>query len=181
MLDPLRLTLPGPVHDQVVRVAEILDLPALPLHAHEVVFALGLYSFIAQVISPWLSTALVPQFYSKLDRRSRINWDVHVVSFIQACIVNALSFYLIFYDEERKAWRAADKWEERIWGYTGMTGLTQSFALGYFLWDFYMCVRYVDIFGVGMIVHAIASSTMFTFGFVCTAISKAICLVQLLT
>jgi hypothetical protein len=91
---------------------------------------------------------------------------VHVVSFVQSCVINSLSLYVIFFDEERKTWRSADNWEKRIWGYDGMSGLLQSQALGYFLWDLYMCSRYVHIFGWGMLAHAISAVTVFSFGFV---------------
>jgi hypothetical protein len=170
MLDPFRLTLPPQLEAQLVRFADATSLPSLPLHAHEVLFAILLYSFVMGVFSPFISRILVPKTYNGFDRRTRISWDIHVVSFVQALIVNGLSFYLIFYDEERKAWRGdgADggNWEKRIWGYTGFTGFTQSMALGYFCWDLYMCLRYLKIFGWGMVVHAVASAGMFSLGFV---------------
>jgi hypothetical protein len=166
MLDPFRLSLPSQIEAPLVRFANAAALPSLPQHAHEVLFAIGLYSLTMGVVSPAVSSVLVPKTYKGFDRRTRISWDIHFVSFVQACIVNALSFYLIFYDEERKAWRGEENWEKRIWGYTGMTGFTQSMALGYFLWDLYMCLRYLNIFGWGMVVHAVASVGMFTFGFV---------------
>ncbi|KAF1825767.1 DUF887-domain-containing protein [Dissoconium aciculare CBS 342.82] len=165
MLDPFRLSLPSQIDAPLVRFANAAALPSLPQHAHEVLFAIGLYSFTMGVVSPAVSNVLVPKTYKGFDSRTRISWDIHFVSFVQACIVNALSFYLIFYDEERKAWRGEENWEKRIWGYTGMTGFTQSMALGYFLWDLYMCLRYLNIFGWGMVVHAVASAGMFTFGF----------------
>ena len=85
---------------------------------------------------------------------------------------------MIFCDEERKTWRSqpgsvvgsgfegGNNWEMRIWGYDGMSGLLQSFGLGYFLWDLYMCSRYVGIFGWGMLAHAISAVSVFSLGFV---------------
>lgn len=166
MLDPNPIQAPKALQSAVASVANVLGLPTLPLHAHEVIFALSLYVFIANVISPFISTRLCPRTYPNLNRRTRISWDVHVVSFVQSCLINALSLYVIFFDEERKAWRSPDMWEKRIWGYDGMSGLLQSFALGYFLWDLYMCARHVHIFGWGMLAHAISAVTVFSFGFV---------------
>lgn len=166
MRDPFRALAPKPLEALSVPLARALNLPALPLHAHEVLFAITFYAFLAQVVSPAVSRRVVPSRYALMDRRSRISWNVHVVSFVQSCVVNALSLYIICCDEERQSWRGADAWELRIWGYTGLIGLTQSLALGYFLWDLYMCVRHVHIFGWGMVAHAIASSAMFTLGFV---------------
>lgn len=166
MRDPCRALAPKPLEALSVPLARALNLPALPLHAHEVLFAITFYAFLAQVVSPAVSRRVVPSRYALMDRRSRISWNVHVVSFVQSCVVNALSLYIICCDEERQSWRGADAWELRIWGYTGLIGLTQSLALGYFLWDLYMCVRHVHIFGWGMVAHAVASSAMFTLGFV---------------
>lgn len=166
MLDPNPIQAPVAVRSAFQYIADLCSLPTLPLHAHEVLFALGLYTFIANVISPLISNRLCPQAYQKLNRRTRISWDVHVVSFVQSCLINTLSLYVIFFDEERKTWRDPNNWEKRIWGYDGMTGLLQSFALGYFLWDLYMCARYVKVFGVGMLAHAVSAVTVFSFGFV---------------
>ena len=184
MLDPFPISPPAPLVRLVQPVADALSLPTLPLHIHEVFFALGLYCCVAFFVSPVVSTYLFPDRYPNLNRRTRINWDVHVVSFVQSIVICTLSICLMVFDKERAAWKdvrsiglAGDPegslgsgpagWERRIWGYTGMTGLVQSFALGYFLWDFYMCSRFVHIFGWGMLAHAISACTVFLLGFVC--------------
>lgn len=41
----------------------------------------------------------------------------------------------------------ADGLEERVWGYTGATGMIQGFAAGYFLWDVMMSTLHVDVLG----------------------------------
>ena len=166
MLDPFSLPAHVPQPAVIVRIADMLSLPALPLHAHEVCFALGFYTLISQVLSPFITARLFPRIYSKFNHYTRINWHIHVVSLIQSCVVNALSFYIIFFDAERKAWMGAGNWEKRIWGYDGFTGLTQSIALGYFLWDFYISLRYAHIFGWSMVAHASATCAMFILGFV---------------
>lgn len=137
-------------------------MATLPLHIHEIVFAIGLYSFINSVVSPWLSTLLCPQTYSRLDRRTRISWDVHVVSFFQSVIICALALWVTFADEER----AAMGWEERIWGYTGAVGLITSMACGYFIWDLFITAKDVSIFGQGMLAHALSATAVFSLGFV---------------
>ncbi|KAF2719805.1 DUF887-domain-containing protein [Polychaeton citri CBS 116435] len=166
MLDPFRTTVSEPVQTFLVRISNTFGLSTLPLHAHEVLLALALNALIAQAISPAISARLFPDAYSRFSPRMRINWHVHVVSLVQSCLINALSLYVILVDGERRSWAQDDAdWHLRIWGYTGLTGFLQSFALGYFLWDLYVCVRYVGMFGWGMVVHAVASSAMFTFGY----------------
>lgn len=68
----------------------------------------------------------------------------------------------MFYDEERKDMN----WAGRIWGYDGMSGMLQGLAGGYFIWDLIITIRYMHIFGVGMLLHAISAVTVFSLGFV---------------
>lgn len=166
MQDPFPIAAPPALVNFVQPYADALSLSTLPSHIHEVLFAFSLYTFIALVVSPALSIALTGDRYKNLNRRTRINWDVHVVSFFQSIIICAISLYIILNDEERKSWRGSERWEERIWGYSGLSGMCQSFALGYFLWDLVMCAVYVNIFGWGMLAHAISATSVFALGYV---------------
>ena len=152
-------------------LADNLSLSTLPIHAHEVLFAFCLYTFICTVVSPFLSTRVdyIASRYRALNKRTKISWDVHVVSFFQSIIICSISLYVILFDEERRTWRETGRWEERVWGYGGLTGLCQSFALGYFLWDFVMCTWRVDIFGLGMLAHAVSAVSVFALGYVCAS------------
>lgn len=44
--------------------------------------------------------------------------------------------------------------------------MIQAFAAGYFLWDLQICLRYMRIFGVGLLMHAVAALVVFSLGFV---------------
>ncbi|KAK5674532.1 hypothetical protein LTS10_012728 [Elasticomyces elasticus] len=173
MRDPFPLPPPPFLTSAIQPLATHLHLSTLPLHIHEVLFALGLYAFIGLYLSPLLSRRLVPQRYNAFSRRTQINWNVHVVSFCQACVICSLSFWLITQDSERQSWRpehnngrhGVEGLEKRVWGYNGATGLCQSFALGYFLWDLVMCSVHVDIFGWGMLAHAVAAVSVFSLGY----------------
>ncbi|KAK3714271.1 hypothetical protein LTR37_007857 [Vermiconidia calcicola] len=165
MIDPFPIPAPAPLISAVKPIADALTLQSLPLHAHEVLLAAAFYTFTCNIVSPFLSARVCPKTYPRLSRRSKLNWDVHVVSFVQACIINALSLYIIWFDEERKEWRDSKNWEMRFFGYYGLGGLCQSFALGYFLWDFCVCSTHVEIFGWGMVAHAVCAMTVFALGY----------------
>ncbi|SMR50512.1 unnamed protein product [Zymoseptoria tritici ST99CH_1E4] len=165
MKDPFPIAPPEALINLTQPIATALSLPTLPLHVHEVIFAFFFYNFVNVVLSPWLSRTFFPSTYTSFNRRTRINWDVHVVSFFQSVIICALSLYVIWFDEERKETRPREAWEPRIWEYSGLSGLLQSFALGYFLWDFIMCTVHVDIFGWGMLAHAISALSVFALGY----------------
>ena len=57
-------------------------------------------------------------------------------------------------------------WEERVWGYDGAGGMIQGFAAGYFLWDLMICIRWLGVFGWGLLAHAVAALVVFSLGFV---------------
>jgi len=66
----------------------------------------------------------------------------------------------MFTDKERA------EQEHRVFGYTGIGGAAQAFALGYFAWDLAMSATYFDIFGIGFLAHAASAVIVFTLGFV---------------
>ncbi|KAM7221641.1 TRAM, LAG1 and CLN8 domain containing protein [Rhypophila decipiens] len=141
-------------------LAKLLAFPTLPLHVHEVVASALFYTFVQVVVSPVLSTWLFPQHYPK-TRAKKINWDAHVVSLIQSTLINALALWVIFVDDER--WNS--NFEERVWGYTGSSGMIQAMACGYFVWDLLVTLLYLDVFGLGLLAHAVSALAVYSFGF----------------
>lgn len=93
-----------------------------------------------------------------------MNWDVHVVSLVQSLLINGLALWVMFVDEERA--QMGTSVVERVYGYTGASGLIQGLACGYFLWDLVVSTRYIGIFGVGIWAHAVTALLVFSFGFV---------------
>lgn len=161
MIDPFPIP-PIPWLSRAVQpFADYANFPTLPLHIHEVLLSFGLYTFINIYVAPLISNALFPVRYNKLSRDRRISWDVHVVSLFQSCTINGLALWVMFVDEERKNM----DWEQRVWGYTGASGMIQGLATGYFLWDLMVTIRYVDLFGYGMLAHAVSALCVFSFGF----------------
>ncbi|KAH6627968.1 TLC domain-containing protein [Chaetomium tenue] len=142
-------------------LAERLGMQTLPFHIHEVVGAALLYTFIQVVVSPVLSTRFFPQHYPRHDRAKKANWDTHVVSLFQSLLINVLALWVMFVDKERQAM----DFEQRIWGYTGGCGLIQGLATGYFIWDLGITILNLDIFGLGLLAHAVSALAVYTLGF----------------
>lgn len=142
--------------------AEYFALPTLPLHIHEILIIAAFYQLVGSVVSPIVSTWLFPVQYPALPRRKRLSWDVHVVSFVQSSFINTMALWVLYNDDEL---RGMD-WQERVWGYDGASAMVQSLAAGYFLWDLIMTASHVDIFGLGMLAHAISALLVYSFGFV---------------
>ena len=161
MLDPFGPA-PKPLAALVQPIATKLNLLTLPLHIHEVLFFAFFYQAILAFGAPAISNYFVPKQYASFNKRTRLNWNIHIVSMTQCAFVNTGALYVVFFDKER--WSM--DWEQRLWGYSGSLGLLQAMALGYFLWDLYVCARYVNWLGVGMLAHAVSAVTVFSLGFV---------------
>lgn len=55
---------------------------------------------------------------------------------------------------------------ERVWGYTGASGMVQGFAAGYFLWDLVTSAVDLDVHGPGELMHAVSALAVSLLGFV---------------
>ena len=143
-------------------LANMLGLPTLPLHIHEVILAAAFYSIIYYPISPILSSLLFSSSYNGLSIKKKRNWHAHVVSLVQSTLINGLAIWVMLVDKERRAM----SWEERIWGYTGAAGMVQAFAAGYFVWDLVVTSSNLDVFGLGTLAHAVAALAVYMLGFV---------------
>ncbi|KAL8786479.1 MAG: hypothetical protein Q9195_008184 [Heterodermia aff. obscurata] len=142
-------------------LASALALRTLPFHAHEILPAFCFYEFVNIVISPYVSTRLFPQIYPQLSRKTKINWNIHFVSMIQSCFINSAALWVIFADRERRSMDAA----QRVWGYTGASGMVQGFAAGYFAWDLMASIKDVDVHGWGALIHAASALVVTSLGF----------------
>jgi len=164
MKDPFPIA-PVPWLSQAVQpLAESLNLPALPLHIHEIIFSLVLYTVVYYPISPLLSSRLFPSHYKTLSLRTRINWDAHVVSLVQSLLISSLAIWVLYADDELRSMSR----EERVWGYNGGTGMIQAMFAGYFVWDLVMSLLHFDVFGPGALAHAVCALTVYIIGYVST-------------
>jgi hypothetical protein len=162
MHDPFPLSPPAILVPYAQKLADALALPSLPLHFHEVIVAYAIYHVTNAYISPAFSRAFFGRTYTSLNARTKLNWDVHIVSFVQSVLICSLALWVMWADRERSEMDST----ERVHGYTGASGLIQAFAGGYFLWDLVITAQNVRIFGVGMLFHAISALCVFSLGFV---------------
>lgn len=161
MLDPFGAP-PAWLRTLVEPYAIALKSPTLSEHIHEVIGSFLFYQFIHSVVSPWLSPILFPRSYPALSARTKLNWDIHVVSLVQSVLINAAALWVMFFDDERRSMSSG----ERVFGYTGACGLIQALAVGYFIYDLIVSVQHVKMFGIGMLFHAVSALWVFSLGFV---------------
>ncbi|KAF1831871.1 DUF887-domain-containing protein [Decorospora gaudefroyi] len=141
--------------------ADKLSLTTLPYHVHEIVIGFLGYHFILHVLSPAVSRLVCPRIYSRFNKRTRLNWDIHWVSMIQALFICTAALWVIFKDEQRHEM----DWRGRLWGYTPASGMVQGFAGGYFLWDLQVSAQYISLSGPSALVHAIGALAVTCIGF----------------
>ncbi|EUC31211.1 hypothetical protein COCCADRAFT_28035 [Bipolaris zeicola 26-R-13] len=161
MHDPFPIARPESLVKYVQPVTDYLSLNTLPLHFHEVAAAYVLYDVTYRFIAPAFSRIFFPRVYATFNARTKLNWDVHIVSFVQSTLICALALWVMWTDKELNSMDRV----ERVHGYTGASGLIQAFAGGYFLWDLVITVQNVKIFGIGMLFHAISALCVFSLGF----------------
>lgn len=172
MRDPLP-PCPENIVKAVTPICNALGLTTLPRHIHEVIGAFLLYHITNIYISPLVSNILFPSTYKSFNRRNRINWDIHVVSLVQSTLICIISLYSMAVDDER----ANMDQSQRVWGYTGLGGMVQAFGAGYFVWDLMVSAQYLNIFGLGLLAHAISALCVFSLGFVRIPIHIHECLI----
>ncbi|KAJ5748147.1 uncharacterized protein N7511_009843 [Penicillium nucicola] len=160
MLDPF-VPVPEWLRSFTEPYALWLNSPTLSEHIHEVILAFAFYLFIHAVVSPWLSPILFPESYNKLTPRTKLNWDIHVVSLVQSIVINVAALWIMVVDNERNSMSSG----ERVFGYTGACGFVQALAVGYFVYDIIVSIRHVQMFGIGLLFHAVAALWVFSLGF----------------
>lgn len=162
MYDPFPFRVPPVLARATDGISSRYNLDTLPLHIHEILLAFAFYHFTCTRFSPALSRRFFPRIYPALNERTKLNWDVHVVSLVQSTIISGLALWVMWTDKERSNM----DWRERVWGYTGGMGMIEGLAAGYFVWDLWISTLHVDLFGIGLWVHAASALWVFGLGFV---------------
>ena len=168
MFDPFPFRANPLLSDFTHGIASKIYLQTLSLHIHEVILSALAYHIVCVFVSPYLSSRIFPRTYPSLPWRTKLNWDVHVVSLVQSIMICSLAFYTLINDDERNRM----DYRERIWGYTGATGLIDALATGYFAWDLYMSATHIGVFGLGLLAHASCALLVYLLGFVRISLSR---------
>ena len=150
-LDRLFPAAPAWFVDSAAPFCNLLTQPKLAQHLHIVLGAAVFYHaiyIVSSYISPHISAS-----YRKLDRRAKTNWDIHTVSQIQSIVILYLSYQVLTKDTTLA--------HDKLYGYSPFGGDVYACACGYFLWDVIISVYWVRWFGVGFVLHGLASLQVF--------------------
>lgn len=161
MLDPIPV--PSFLQDAINPLTSLLHLHTLPLHIHQVILSYIFYTSLNAFLAPRLSAYLLPTTYASFPQRTKLQWNIHLTSFINSTFVSLAALYVLYADQDR----LNETWEERMWGYTGLGGMVQAFGAGYFVWDVLVCAANIETLGMMDLMHAVVALSIAILGFVC--------------
>ncbi|MCJ1398353.1 hypothetical protein MMC11_001551 [Xylographa trunciseda] len=149
------------LRDAIDPLTRFLHLHTLPLHLHEVLLSYTFYTVLNDFLAPHLSAYLLAETYDEFPLRTKLQWNIHVTSFVNSTFVSMAALYVLYADRDR----LSETWEERMWGYTGLGGMVQAFGAGYFVWDVQVCVANLETLGVMDLLHAVVALSIAILGF----------------
>lgn len=126
-------------------------------HWHEIA-ASFLFYVVIQYISAFSSKYIFGDTYTKLDRKTKVNFDIHIVSQVQ-CVISIYFVVNCWYHP--MLYNYTTDPVTSIVGYYPFGGLVAAATTGYFLWDTYVCLAYFLLFGTGFLFHGLAALYVF--------------------
>lgn len=108
-----------------------LGIPAAALHIPTVLISLTTWVLL-QYASSVISPKLFPKIFAKFNKRTRVNWDIHVVSFVHAVIVTPAAALVWWRIQQQGGLQAKDHplSIDRLRGYDYDAGQVYAIALG---------------------------------------------------
>lgn len=117
----------------------------LQLHLHEIIYSLIFYVILYQFVSPQVNKKIFGKSYKKAPTATKIDFDVHLVSTVQAIISISGCIPVLFLPTN--SFNIANY-------YHPFCSLLAAISVGYFLWDLYICLRWYRIYGAQFLIHA---------------------------
>ncbi|OBZ90249.1 putative TLC domain-containing protein C17A2.02c [Choanephora cucurbitarum] len=136
-------------------VLDQLSLSTLRYHWQTVLSSAFMFAIIYEV-SRIFSPVLFPKTFQFFKGYNAPNWHVHVVSTVHCLLVVTGSFF-IFADNTLH--------QDRVFGYVRWAADIYSISCGYFLWDTIIAIYFYKYQGISMVIHGIASFSVFIFSF----------------
>ncbi|EGN95539.1 hypothetical protein SERLA73DRAFT_186601 [Serpula lacrymans var. lacrymans S7.3] len=134
-------------------LADITGVPNISQHADVILVSCLCFTFVRLVLSPILSTVFFPISYGQTGKRAKHNWDVHVVSLVNAVVIIYLA---------GRCLNIPILDEDRAFGWHDEACFVQAVACGYFLWDSAdSLIHFTDI---GFVFHGFSCLAIYGLG-----------------
>lgn len=146
--------------DPFLKYRPFPETAKIPLvaHWHEVLGSFLVYVMV-QKLSPFVSAWFFGKRYTELSYKTKKNFDIHVVSMVQ-CVIS-LSTLIPMWNHPSWKNRNIDP-ASAVLSYYPYGGFVTAIAVGYFVWDLFVCFKYMSLFGPGFLVHAVSALYVFS-------------------
>lgn len=140
--------------------ADAYGMHHLPTHVPTLIRS-SLLWFAIQALSAQLSPKIFPKTFAKFNRKTRIGWDIHVVSFVHAAIITPLAARIWWKARQTNALgiQTHPLAVDRLYGYDYEAAQVYAIAQGYFVWDSVVSILHE---GPGFIAHGLVALIAFT-------------------
>lgn len=145
--DPLAAFRPFPLNPESYYAA----------HWHEILLSTVFY-FSIQALSPMFSSKMFGKTYTELNPKTKLNFDIHMVSMVQCFI--SIAIIIPAWSHPHIKNRADDAYLS-VFGYNPYSGFVGAITVGYFIWDSVVCTLHLKLFGVGFLLHGFAALYVF--------------------
>ncbi|AOA65209.1 hypothetical protein PP7435_CHR4-0149 [Komagataella phaffii CBS 7435] len=123
-------------------------------HIHEIVASFLVYQSLFTISRLFVKFAY-PKFYNSLKPKTRIDFSIHIVSFVQSLLILILCIPLF---------KNPHLQQDHVFASTPYGQMVVSVAVGYFIWDALTCLLYIKYFGVEFFLHGVVSALVFLVG-----------------
>lgn len=119
------------------------------LHIHEIVYAFIFYQVISSYIAPIINKLIFGERYTSIkDTKLKVDFDIHIVSMVQAFVSLYILWPVLF----------LPNFTYNIATYQNdYCSMITSLSAGYFVWDLIVCLKYIHIYGLQFLIHAIVA------------------------
>ena len=154
------MTFADPLVSWLQPYADAYGMHHLPTHVPTLIRSALLW-FAIQALSSRVSPKLFPNTFAKFNRKTRISWDIHVVSLVHAALITPLAarIWLRARETNSLGLRTHPLAVDRLYGYDYEVAQVYAIAQGYFVWDSVVSILHE---GPGFIAHGLVALIAFT-------------------
>ncbi|KAK7693807.1 hypothetical protein QCA50_003379 [Cerrena zonata] len=138
-----------------VPIAQKTGLTYLPEYAPTIAYATAGYTILHLIIAPAFSKAVFPETYRSLrGRKGRNNWNIRIVSFVNAIVLSWLAYLCLGRSELSN---------DKAFGWHPSIGTANAVAVGHFIWDSLDSI--INFSDVGFVIHGLSCMLLYSLTF----------------
>lgn len=121
-------------------------------HLHEILGTFIFYTILNNYIAPRINRLVFNKSYTLSDKKTKLDFDTHIVSTVQALVAIYISIPPLFIP--LNTYKITEYQDDRC-------SMVAALTSGYFFWDLSVCIQNYDLYGPVFSAHAISSLLVF--------------------